>query len=331
MSTTLIAVDGHSFNGGLHKKAASLAAKGKNLPTFYSKLRLRVDYKKLREVLGADDEKLNGADSNLALVYYTGQPEKKSDRMMGRVYKWMRSGGYGFIREINGGNYFVHARSVERDGRNRDGYVTLEPGQIVSFDGRTDDDGREVASSVRVETSPGGRDAYFGMRQDSFLKMLEESGYEVVRCRSAKSGFKSKHVDVRVVRDAMGELTRDTDQLILVSDDPVYLDLIQTLKADGVRVTVVAFRSNHAEELMREATDSIVLDDILRDIVYTPMDRTASDDDEEANLDDQEDFADEDLDDHDDTDEEGASDDYPADEDDAVLSRAQVHAVSQNK
>lgn len=312
MGTTLIAFDGHSFNRALRKKAATLAAKGKDLPTYYRKVRLRVDYKKLREALGATDDKLNSDDDSVALVYYTEQAEKKSDRMMGRVYKWLKSGGYGFIREVNGGNYFVHARSVERDGRNRDGYVTLEPGQIVSFEGRTDEGGREIASSVRVEMTAEGRDAYFSMRQDTFLTMLENTGYEIVRCRSAGDGrqHKSRFVDVRIVMDALNELTNEEDHLVLVSDDPVYKDLVETLKADGVKVTVAAFQSRRAEELMAAASDSVIFDDILKDIAYdAPTTETNNNSDDS-----EEDYDDESS--------------YDGDEDEAALSRAKVHAAS---
>lgn len=67
--------------------------------------------------------------------------------MKGTV-KWFDSGkGYGFIQAEDGVDVFVHFSGIEKDG-----FKTLEQGQVVSFDVT---DGKRGPQAVKVQLVEG--------------------------------------------------------------------------------------------------------------------------------------------------------------------------------
>jgi len=66
------------------------------------------------------------------------------ERTQGTV-KWFNSEkGFGFIKVEEGGDdYFVHQTEIRKDG-----FRSLEEGEMVDFEGKVDDQSRNVATDV---------------------------------------------------------------------------------------------------------------------------------------------------------------------------------------
>lgn len=98
--------------------------------------------------------------------------------------------------------------------------------------------------------------------QTQFRRVLENQGYEVkskeLRCRpdgSAKGDW-----DMGIAIDTIS-ISDKLDVICLVSGDGDFVDLIEMLKSNGVRVEVYSFPSSTAEELKEEATEYHAMDE----------------------------------------------------------------------
>lgn len=67
-------------------------------------------------------------------------------RKTGTVKWFSAKRGYGFITDEEGVDYFLHFSEIQMDGFKR-----LNPGQLVSFGVKEDENGRELAVSVQPE------------------------------------------------------------------------------------------------------------------------------------------------------------------------------------
>lgn len=273
---TLIAIDGDYLNRALRKKAQSLAKIGEGLPETVGKPRLRIDYTKLANLLA---DPLDHFHEDVILNYYTTQQKTDSDKLMGRVAKYWPERGYGFISGVNGISYFFHNRDIvnkrelriKREERyphptSRE-FLKRIKGKIVTFDAE-ENEGKHRALDVHIERG-NAVDKFYQLRKEPFLAMLEGAGYSIIRCHgtSSRKG-KDKDVGCRIYYDAMRELQDSEDRLVLVSDDPVFSDLISGLQEDEVRTIVAAFDSRRSEELASNADDMLSLDSHLDDIQF---------------------------------------------------------------
>jgi uncharacterized LabA/DUF88 family protein len=271
---TLIAVDGNSLNYGLQKLAQSRAANEKQT-------RFRIDHQRLADLL-AQPEPL----SKVSLRFYTDDQKIEDNvRPMGRIFKYFPNKGYGFISGTDGRSYFFHHNELVNKKALCDGNEDRYPhpasqefkdrtsGRVVTFNAVVGEDNRFKAEEIRFELAGKALDRYYQLRREPFFQMLEESGYKLVRCRQSRHASKSKNVDGRIILDALVEL-EDGDHLVLLSDDPIYTDLIEKLLSRGVKVTVATFKVSRSEEI-REAVTSLaknpggnvlLLDDHLDDI-----------------------------------------------------------------
>jgi len=270
---TLIAVDGNSLNYGLQKLAQSRA-------TNEQQTRFRVDHQRLADLLAQPT-----LVSKVSLRFYTDdQKIEDRNRPMGRVSKYFPNKGYGFISGTDGRSYFFHHNELVNKKVLCDGNEDRYPhpasqefkdrvcSRVVTFNAVAGEDNRFKAEEIRFELAGKALDRYYQLRREPFLQMLEESGYKIVRCRQSRHGSKSKNVDGKIILDALTELEAgDADHLVLLSDDPIYIDLIEKLLNRGVRVTVATFKVSRSEEI-REAVSKkpggnvLLLDDHLDDI-----------------------------------------------------------------
>lgn len=260
--TTLVAIDGHSLNFNLRKKAHTLQSKGKDLPENFGRPRLRLDYIKLAELLARDDP-------DALINYYTDQKEPSpTDLEMGKVVSFRPEDRRGFIAGAAGGHFEFSLNDVimlKARGERQKLYK-----QIVSFE--IDDLDENHAVNVKV-VSGNSIDRYYRLRREFYFAMLEDSGYRIARCRSSRNPHhkgKAKSVDCRIYYDAMDQLSSDEDRLVLLSDDPNFGFLINGLANYGISITLATFDTDASEELRKivEAVggDIILLDDHLLDI-----------------------------------------------------------------
>jgi hypothetical protein len=96
---------------------------------------------------------------------------------------------------------------------------------------------------------------------DSFWKMVERQGFEVVTYERNAAG-KEKKVDVAIAhtitKDAYTKISKDDSEIVLVAGDRDYVPVIEDLKAEGFKVVVV-FWDQAAKELKEAATKFISL------------------------------------------------------------------------
>lgn len=266
---TLIAIDSHSLNFGLQKIA--------RIQNNEKQGRVRIDYCSLAELL-AESESLN----KVSLRFYTDDsPSNNEGRPMGKIFKFFPNKGYGFVMGTDGNSYFFHhneivnKRTLCNKGENRYPHPSSQEfknyilNKVVTFNAVSMEDSKFRAEDVCLELSEKSLDRFYQLRREPFLQMLEESGYKLVRCRPSKSGGKSKSVDCRIILDALCELD-EKDKFILLSDDPIFIDLIKVLTATGTKVVIATFkvsRSDEIREVVEKAGGEVVLlDDHLDSI-----------------------------------------------------------------
>ena len=280
---TLIAVDGHSLNFGLQKVAQTRNGA--------RRARFRVDHHRLAELLAQPD-----SVETVSLRFYTDDQklESTTERPTGRVVKYFANKGYGFISGTDGHSYFFHHNEVVNKkalcGNREDRYPhPLSQdfrdriiGKVVTFNPLPNEDGRFKADGVTVELSEKAVDRYYQLRRMPFLQMLEDNGYKLVRCRQSHYPGKSKSIDCRITLDALCEL-ESGDRFVLLSDDPVFIDLAEKLLARGIKITIATFkvsRSNEISEAIAKLGGQLVfLDEHLEDIqLEYPEDEAGSED-----------------------------------------------------
>ncbi|WFO49714.1 NYN domain-containing protein [Aeromonas veronii] len=100
---------------------------------------------------------------------------------------------------------------------------------------------------------------------DSFWKMVEKQGFQVVTY-DRNSGGKEKKVDVAIAyaitKDAYTLIDKNNSEIVLVAGDKDYVPVIEDLKSEGFRVTVV-FWEHAAKELKDSASKFISLNQWL--------------------------------------------------------------------
>jgi uncharacterized LabA/DUF88 family protein len=249
--TVLIAVDGHSLNLGLQKVAQT---RNKN----------------------------SRESKNKSVRFYTDSAKvDEESRLMGRVVKYFGPKGYGFISATDGNSYFFHNNEITNKhalcNANEDRYPhpTSREFQnrilkkVVTLDPAVNEDGRSKAEEVRLEFGAQSLDRFYRLRREPFLEMLADSGYEIVRCRPSYNTGKAKSIDCRIYLDALSELDED-DTLIILTDDPIFCDLVDKLRSFDVHVTVVTFDTPSSEELRNTTKNSggqvLLLNDYLDDL-----------------------------------------------------------------
>lgn len=100
---------------------------------------------------------------------------------------------------------------------------------------------------------------------DSFWKMVERQGFEVVTYDRNAAG-KEKKVDVAIAhsitKDAYTKIDKAKSEIVLVAGDKDYVPVIEDLKAEGYKITVV-FWDHAAKELRESASEFISLNQWL--------------------------------------------------------------------
>lgn len=100
---------------------------------------------------------------------------------------------------------------------------------------------------------------------DSFWKMVEQKGFQVKTYDRSAAG-KEKKVDVAIAhamtKDAYTSIDKKISEIILVAGDKDYMPVIEDLKSEGFKVTVV-FWDHAARELKETATKFIPLNQWL--------------------------------------------------------------------
>lgn len=236
---TLIAVDGLSLNFGLQKLAQSRGGE-----------RLKVDHLRLAELL-AQPEDL----SKVSLRFYVDDHtlDENKHQSLGRITKYFSNKGYGFITGTDGNSHFFHHNQLlnkkslydYRQSNSELGKILLD--QIVTYSAISEDN-RFRAENVRLHLSGKVVEHFYQLRREPFLKMLEETGYKLVRCRPSR--YSDKSVSCHIMLDAIYELDSG-DHLILLSDDPIYSGLIEKLSGSGIKITVATFKISHSEEIQQ--------------------------------------------------------------------------------
>ncbi len=287
--TVLVAVDGHSLNLGLQKVAQN--RKDGNS-------RFRIDHELLAEFLleqaGVD---LETKVADWPLRFYTDNQKvtDEDSRIMGKVVKYFGAKGYGFIAATDGNSYFFHNNEVLNKralcDANEDRYPHPTSrdfqsrilNKVVTFDPAQNDDGRSKAEEVRLEFGSRALDRFYRLRREPFLEMLEDSGYQVVRCRPSKTSGKAKSIDCKIYLDALCDLEEE-DRLVLLSDDPVFCELVIKLASFKIKVILATFDTAHSEELRDAVKNSggqtVLLDEHLNELELAYEEEEASEESE---------------------------------------------------
>jgi len=92
--------------------------------------------------------------------------------------------------------------------------------------------------------------------QSNFITMLKENGYEIKskELRIRPDGSAKGDWDMGIAIDTIS-LAERLDTIVLVSGDGDFVDLVECLKARGVRVEVYAFPYSTSEELIKAADE----------------------------------------------------------------------------
>lgn len=284
--TSLIAIDGHSLNLGLQKIAKARKSND----------RFRIDYELLAhfllESVTYPDATLNFYTDNQKLDNIT--PE----RSLGRITKYFSDKGYGFISTTDGGSYFFHNNDITNKrvlcntDESRYPHPTSDEfrkrvlNKIVSYTPTLGEDGRTKAEDIKLEFSSKTIDRFYSLRREPFLEMLSESGFNVIRCRPSQVPGKSKGIDIKITIDAMAGLSNE-DNLILLTDDPIYCDLIYALEDYDISTTLITFKTSRSQELIEAASKSgmvLFLEDNLEnlELQYEDEDEDDHSDEQEA-------------------------------------------------
>jgi uncharacterized LabA/DUF88 family protein len=112
-----------------------------------------------------------------------------------------------------------------------------------------------------------------GVDQDGFIHVLRRIGYEV-KLKEPKKFYNWDRVEYKADWDmgiaidaiAMAENGK-LDVVVLMSGDGDFVDLINFLKAKGIKVEVASFKSITAKELIQAANEYIDLEEIAEYIV----------------------------------------------------------------
>ena len=273
--TLLIAVEGDSLNSGLLRATKSRKREEKQ--------RFRIDHDRLaefltNEVVLGDEENAQSLATEKFLRYYVDQASLKTDepnRKLGKVNKYFAAKGYGFIVTTDGSSYFFHNNEILNKKALCEGRETRFPrptsgefgsrilNKIVSFE-VVEEDGKTRAEAIRLEFSKRVLDRYFALRRQPFLEMLQDNGYEVIKCLS---GDNDSGVFSRICIDALCEL-EEGDSFILISESVIFSELLYRLDDFGINTTLLTFRGSESEALRNELEDTRVLflDDFLDDL-----------------------------------------------------------------
>ena len=274
---TLIAVDGHSLNTGLQRIAQD-RNKDRNQPHS----RFRIDHGELAEFLTGLSTTHLGNEEDLSLNFYTdNEKTNNGSKAMGKVVKFFSAKGYGFISATDGNSYFFHNNEVINKRALCEGREERYPhptsqdfqkriiGKVVTFNPTTSEDDRTRAEEVRIELGARSLDQFYRLRREPFLEMLADHGYQIVRCRPSYHSGKAKSIDVKICMDASWDLA-DEDTFILLSDDPIFSDLVTKLTDSDINVILVTFNTPGSEELRNVISEQggrvVLLNDYLNDL-----------------------------------------------------------------
>ncbi|HPG32150.1 MAG TPA: NYN domain-containing protein [bacterium] len=100
--------------------------------------------------------------------------------------------------------------------------------------------------------------------QSGFINLLKNKGFEVKSkiLKQRADGSAKGDWDMGLAIDAIS-IAHKVDAIALVSGDGDFTDLVNHLKASGVRVEVHSFMTSTAEELINSATEYFALDENL--------------------------------------------------------------------
>lgn len=94
---------------------------------------------------------------------------------------------------------------------------------------------------------------------DSFWKMVEKKGFEVVTYERNAAG-KEKKVDVAIAhsitKDAYTKVNKNDAEIVLVAGDKDYVPVIEDLKSEGYRIVVVFW--DHAAKELRDSASKFI-------------------------------------------------------------------------
>jgi uncharacterized LabA/DUF88 family protein len=253
---TLIAVDGHSLNLGLQR-----VAQDRNRNHGQSHSRFRIDHGELAEFLTRLSTTHLENEEDLSLNFYTDN--EKSDgtsKVMGRVVKYFSTKGYGFISATDSNSYFFHNNDVINKRALCEGREDRYPhptshefqkrivGKVVTFEPATSEDDKTRAEEVRIELGTRSLDQFYRLRREPFLEMLADHGYQIIRCKPSYHSGKAKSIDVKICIDASWDLEED-DTFILLSDDPIFSELVTRLLDADINVILATFETSNSEKL----------------------------------------------------------------------------------
>jgi uncharacterized LabA/DUF88 family protein len=111
------------------------------------------------------------------------------------------------------------------------------------------------------------------INQDGFIHVLRSIGYEV-KLKEPKKFYNWDRVEYKADWDmgiaidaiAMAENGK-VDVVVLMSGDGDFVDLVNFLKAKGIKVEVISFKSITAKELIQSANEYIDLEEIADFII----------------------------------------------------------------
>jgi len=100
-------------------------------------------------------------------------------------------------------------------------------------------------------------------KEKAFFRSLRSMGFEVKikELKEFTDGSRKGDWDMGIAIDAIA-LSDKADVLILVSGDGDFVDLVEMLKARGVRVEIVSFKGSTSSELIESAHDSLDIEEL---------------------------------------------------------------------
>jgi len=106
------------------------------------------------------------------------------------------------------------------------------------------------------------------VKQDFFINVLKKLGYEI-KLKNPKKFYHWDRVkykadwDMGIAIDAISIAdSGKVDVIVLMSGDGDFIDLVSFLKAKGLKVEIVSFRSITAKELIQTADEYIDLEEV---------------------------------------------------------------------
>ncbi len=100
---------------------------------------------------------------------------------------------------------------------------------------------------------------------ESFFELLEEFGYEVKKkeLKVYYGGAKKGDWDMGIAIDAM-KMASKLDVVCLVTGDGDFTALVEHLKANGVKVEIIAFSESASQKLIKSANEFVDMSDDQR-------------------------------------------------------------------